>query len=188
MAHRLHCQPLPFQAEVLIVTDELLVELSVRRQGPRPWIPFWWIRQGCAGCRRRSTLSSAHGPRRHGPSSPHCVGREVWAGSSACPRYLGTCPWPRRHRNPFSFPWGNWRPSVRQAVASLFFSLVSTASRLLPFNRLSRAFHSPGVQESLQLNCAIVRLRVIRTMIGPCRSCPARSFSGRAAPWIFPLS
>ena len=46
------------------------------------------------------------------------------------------------------------------------FSLVSTASRLLPFNRLSRAFHSPGVQESLQLNCAIVRLRVIRPMIG----------------------
>ena len=37
---------------------------------------------------------------------------------------------------------------------------------VLPFNRLSRAFHSPGVQESLQLNCTIVRLRVIRPMIG----------------------
>ena len=28
MAHRLHCQFLLFQAEILIVTDELLVELS----------------------------------------------------------------------------------------------------------------------------------------------------------------
>ena len=57
------------------------------------------------------------------------------------------------------------------------FSLVSTASRLLPFSRLSRAFHSPGVQESLQLNCAIVRLRVIRPMIrGLAGLVRARSF------------
>ena len=39
-----------------------------------------------------------------------------------------------------------------------------------------------GKWQHYSLNCAIVRLRVIRTMIGPCRSCPARSFSGRAAP------
>ena len=64
----------------------------------------------------------------------------------------------------------------------LYFSLVSTASRLLPFSRLSRAFHSPGVQESLQLNCAIVRLRVIRPMIGALPVLSGSLFSGRAAP------
>ena len=46
------------------------------------------------------------------------------------------------------------------------FAFISTASLLLPFSRLSRGFHSPGVQESLQPNCAIVRFTVMRPIIG----------------------
>lgn len=46
------------------------------------------------------------------------------------------------------------------------FALTSTASLLFPFRRLSRGFHSSGVMEILQLNCAIVRLTVMRPIIG----------------------
>ena len=44
--------------------------------------------------------------------------------------------------------------------------LTSTASRLFPFTRLSRGFHKSGLQDSLQLNCAMERPSVIRPMIG----------------------
>ena len=45
-------------------------------------------------------------------------------------------------------------------------ALTSTASRLFPFIRLSRGFHKSGLQNSLQLNCAMERPSVIRPMIG----------------------
>lgn len=43
---------------------------------------------------------------------------------------------------------------------------TSTASRLFPPILLSRGFHKSGLQESLQLNCAIERPMVIRPIIG----------------------
>ena len=46
------------------------------------------------------------------------------------------------------------------------FAFVSTASRLFPSRRLSRAFHSFGVQDSFVPNCAIVRFNVMRPMMG----------------------
>ena len=44
--------------------------------------------------------------------------------------------------------------------------LVSTASLLLPSNRLARGFQSDGVQDNLQENCAIVLFTVMRPMMG----------------------
>ena len=44
--------------------------------------------------------------------------------------------------------------------------LTSTASRLFPSIRLSRGFHKSGLQNSLQLNCAMERPSVMRPMIG----------------------
>ena len=44
--------------------------------------------------------------------------------------------------------------------------LVSTASLLLPSNRLARGFQSDGVQDTLQENCAIVLFTVMRPMMG----------------------
>ena len=46
------------------------------------------------------------------------------------------------------------------------FLLVSTASLLLPSNRLARGFQSDGVQDNLQENCAIVLFTVMRPMMG----------------------
>ena len=43
---------------------------------------------------------------------------------------------------------------------------TSTASRLFPSILLSRGFHKSGLQESLQLNCAMERPMVIRPIIG----------------------
>lgn len=60
--------------------------------------------------------------------------------------------------------------------------LVSTASLLLPSNRLARGFQSDGVQDNLQENCAIVLFTVMRPMMGafPFLSIPL--FLGRATP------
>ena len=44
--------------------------------------------------------------------------------------------------------------------------LVSTASLLLPSNRLARGFQSDGVQDNLQENCAIVLFTVMRPIMG----------------------
>ena len=44
--------------------------------------------------------------------------------------------------------------------------LVSTASLLLPSNRLARGFQSDGEQDNLQENCAIVLFTVMRPMMG----------------------
>ena len=44
--------------------------------------------------------------------------------------------------------------------------LLSTASLLLPSNRLARGFQSDGVQDNLQENCAIVLFTVMRPMMG----------------------
>lgn len=48
---------------------------------------------------------------------------------------------------PFSFHEGI-EGRVYGKQQSFYFSLVSTASRLLPFSRLSRAFHSPGCRRA----------------------------------------
>ena len=44
--------------------------------------------------------------------------------------------------------------------------LVSTASLLLPSNRLARGFQSDGVQDNLQEDCVIVLFTVMRPMMG----------------------
>lgn len=164
MAHRLHCQFLLFQAEVLIVTDELLVELS---EGEVRDLEFRFdeFGKGAPGVHvgrhcRRCTV--------HADTGLHLLIVPVEKFEQGHLHARVTLEHvPDRGGIEILFPFHEGiEGRVYGKQQPLYFSLVSTASRLLPFNRLSRAFHSPGVQESLQLNCAIVRLRVIRPMIG----------------------
>ena len=55
---------------------------------------------------------------------------------------------------------------LTESKSRSIFALISTASLLFPFSRLSLGFHNSGVHDSLQLNCAIVLFTVIRPIIG----------------------
>ena len=66
--------------------------------------------------------------------------------------------------------------------------LTSNASRLLPSNLPERGFHKLGVHDSLQENCAIELLRVMRPIMGafPCLSVlPFFRYSSTLNFWIF---
>jgi len=66
---------------------------------------------------------------------------------------------------------------LTESKSRSIFALISTASLLFPFSRLSLGFHNFGVHDSLQLNCAIVLFTVIRPIIG--------AFSNLSRPLFF---